>query len=79
MSDFGVEQCVALRHSLQERFADTPVGDITIIASPMRRTLQTALLTTDWLLEQGVTIEASADWQGTQLCPLLDASDQGLA
>lgn len=35
-----------------------------IITSPMRRTLQTALGTVDWLIEKGVKIQADACWQG---------------
>lgn len=36
-----------------------------IITSPMRRTIQTALDTIDWLIEKGVKIQADALWQGT--------------
>jgi len=35
-----------------------------IITSPMRRTIQTALASVDWLIKKGVKIEADADWQG---------------
>jgi hypothetical protein len=38
--------------------------DIAIVVSPMRRTLQTAMLSMDWLVERGVKIEGNADWQG---------------
>lgn len=30
----------------------------------MIRTMQTAALALDWLVEKGVVFEASADWQG---------------
>lgn len=30
----------------------------------MRRTIQTALRSVDWLLDKGVKLEADADWQG---------------
>jgi hypothetical protein len=30
----------------------------------MTRTLQTASLAADWLVERGIKIEADADWQG---------------
>lgn len=33
----------------------------------MRRTLQTAMLSMDWLVERGVKIEGNADWQGILL------------
>lgn len=33
----------------------------------MRRTLQTAMLSLDWLVDRGVKIEGSADWQGESL------------
>lgn len=29
----------------------------------MRRTMQTAMLSLDWLIDRGVKVEASADWQ----------------
>lgn len=38
-----------------------------IIVSPMRRTIQTALDSLDWLIEKGVKIQADADWQGEKL------------
>lgn len=57
-----MQQCEALRTSLEARF--TAETDIAVIASPMRRTLQTAQLALPWLLERGVRIQADADWQG---------------
>lgn len=30
----------------------------------MRRTLQTAMLSLDWLVDRGVKVEGDADWQG---------------
>lgn len=70
LTDLGLEQCAALRASLLERYgADGSLPpreeDIAVIVSPMRRTLQTATLALDWLLDRGVRFEASADWQGT--------------
>ncbi|KAF4976445.1 hypothetical protein FZEAL_6883 [Fusarium zealandicum] len=41
----------------------TEYQDVAVIVSPMRRTLQTAMLSLDWLLDRGVKIEANADWQ----------------
>jgi hypothetical protein len=38
--------------------------DIAIVVSPMKRTLQTALASLDWLIERGVPITADASWQG---------------
>lgn len=35
-----------------------------IVVSPMRRTLQTALLGLDWLVEKGVPLRPDAGWQG---------------
>ncbi|KAL3952420.1 hypothetical protein ACCO45_012363 [Purpureocillium lilacinum] len=68
LTDLGLEQCAALRASLLERYgADGSLPpraeDIAVIVSPMRRTLQTATLALDWLLDRGVRFEASADWQ----------------
>ena len=40
-----------------------------ILVSPMRRTLQTAVLALDWLMENGVRSEAHAAWQETSHHP----------
>ncbi|KAF5614201.1 phosphoglycerate mutase [Fusarium subglutinans] len=37
--------------------------DVAIVVSPMRRTMQTAMLALGWLVERGVKIEGNADWQ----------------
>ncbi|MCW5954876.1 MAG: histidine phosphatase family protein [Propionibacteriaceae bacterium] len=64
LSDLGVSQCAALREKLQSEYSDLKPEDVAIIASPMRRTLQTAMLGLGWLIERGVKAEANADWQG---------------
>uniref|UniRef100_A0A0B7KGD0 Phosphoglycerate mutase n=1 Tax=Bionectria ochroleuca TaxID=29856 RepID=A0A0B7KGD0_BIOOC len=65
LTELGVEQCALLRQSLRDRFASLPLelGEVAIIASPMRRTLQTAQLSLDWLVDRGIKIVANADWQ----------------
>ena len=35
-----------------------------LITSPMRRTIQTALGSVDWLVDKGLKLEVDADWQG---------------
>lgn len=35
-----------------------------VLTSPMRRTIQTALGSVDWLLAKGIRLQADADWQG---------------
>ncbi|KAK4081114.1 uncharacterized protein Triagg1_2646 [Trichoderma aggressivum f. europaeum] len=62
LTDHGIQQCSQLRYNLFQRFSSFE-GRIAVIASPMVRTLQTASLATDWLVERGVKIEADADWQ----------------
>lgn len=64
LSDLGVEQCAPLRQSLLDNFSQVPASDVAIVVSPMRRTLQTALLAADWLLDRGAKMQANADWQG---------------
>ncbi|KAG7144174.1 phosphatase SPAC5H10.03 like protein [Verticillium longisporum] len=61
LSTLGLAQCQELRSSLLETFGD--VQDAAIIASPMIRTMQTALLSLDWLVDKGVQIRADATWQ----------------
>ncbi|KAK0386673.1 hypothetical protein NLU13_6508 [Sarocladium strictum] len=68
LTHHGIEQCKALRQSLEKRFSSEQ-GDMAIIASPMRRTIQTAQLALPWLLEKGVKIEADADWQENSAKP----------
>ena len=65
LSELGYSQLPALKKSLQERFGNVEPGDIAIITSPMRRCIQTALGSIDWLLEKGLKMTANADWQGT--------------
>ncbi|KAL5093475.1 hypothetical protein Trisim1_010205 [Trichoderma cf. simile WF8] len=62
LTDHGIKQCDQLRYNLFQRFSSYE-GRIAVIASPMVRTLQTASLAADWLVERGVKIEADADWQ----------------
>ncbi|PTB43940.1 hypothetical protein M441DRAFT_453462 [Trichoderma asperellum CBS 433.97] len=62
LTDLGIQQCAQLRHNLAQRFSSFD-GKIAIVASPMLRTLQTASLAADWLVERGIKIEADADWQ----------------
>ncbi|ODA83029.1 hypothetical protein RJ55_01538 [Drechmeria coniospora] len=69
LSDLGVQQCAVLRESLLERFGHVAATDVTVIVSPMRRTLQTATIALDWLLERGVGFEANADWQENSCKP----------
>lgn len=52
-----------MRANLKERFGSGTLS-IAVIVSPMLRTLQTATLALDWLVQRGVVFEASADWQG---------------
>ncbi|KAL7920801.1 histidine phosphatase superfamily [Trichoderma austrokoningii] len=62
LTDLGLQQCAQLRQNLVQRFSAFE-GRIAIVASPMMRTLQTASLAADWLVERGIKIEADADWQ----------------
>ncbi|KAI1182922.1 histidine phosphatase superfamily [Nemania serpens] len=61
LTELGREQCAELRRGLME----DPLAQQAelIITSPMRRTIQTALATVDWLIEKGVKIQADAHWQ----------------
>ncbi|KAI1118505.1 phosphoglycerate mutase-like protein [Nemania sp. NC0429] len=61
ITELGREQCAELRTVLME---DPLVQQAElIITSPMRRTIQTALATVDWLVDKGVKIQADALWQ----------------
>ncbi|GAP83243.1 putative phosphoglycerate mutase [Rosellinia necatrix] len=67
LTELGREQCVELRKGLME----DPLAQQAelIITSPMRRTIQTALDTVDWLVEKGVKIQADALWQENSAKP----------
>ncbi|KAK1983131.1 phosphoglycerate mutase [Colletotrichum cereale] len=67
LSSLGLEQCQELRDDLLQRFGDET--DALIIVSPMRRTIQTALLSLDWLIKKGVRIQADARWQENSAKP----------
>jgi broad specificity phosphatase PhoE len=62
LTELGIEQCKLLRDGLKQRLEGE--SDVAIIASPMRRTLQTAQLGLDWLIESGVRVTADPNWQG---------------
>ncbi|KAI1350711.1 phosphoglycerate mutase-like protein [Xylaria sp. FL0043] len=61
LTKLGREQCTRLRQRLME----DPLAQQAelIITSPMRRTIQTALDTVDWLMEEGIKVKADARWQ----------------
>lgn len=73
LTDKGKEQCIQLEKWLREHL---PLADEVeaIISSPMVRTLQTTLLSLDWLLKRGLEIEVDALWQGSFLCLILSFS-----
>ncbi|KAF2263598.1 phosphoglycerate mutase-like protein [Lojkania enalia] len=62
LSDLGKQQCAELQDSLR----NTKIADEVelIVVSPMRRTLQTAVLGLDWLInEKKVKVLPDAGWQ----------------
>ncbi|KAI1438428.1 phosphoglycerate mutase-like protein [Xylaria sp. CBS 124048] len=67
LTALGHQQCAELREDLM---ANSLVQQAELIlTSPMRRTIQTALSTVDWLVEKGVKIQADADWQENSAKP----------
>ncbi|KAI0842365.1 phosphoglycerate mutase-like protein [Hypoxylon sp. FL0890] len=76
LTEEGHEQCAELRKSLMENPL-AQKAEATIV-SPLRRTIQTALRSVDWLIEKGVKIEADADWQenSAQPCDTGSAIDE---
>ncbi|SPO07160.1 uncharacterized protein DNG_09854 [Cephalotrichum gorgonifer] len=67
LTDEGHGQCTVLRESLKQRLEGET--DIAIVVSPLKRTLQTALGSLDWLIERGIPITADAGWQETSAKP----------
>jgi len=67
LTELGIEQCKALREALKQRLGEE--RNVAIIASPMKRTLRTALLSLDWLVSCGIPVEADANWQETTADP----------
>ncbi|KAL1841669.1 hypothetical protein VTK73DRAFT_3418 [Phialemonium thermophilum] len=62
LSERGRQQCVQLARHLETQFpAELDVG--LILVSPMRRTVETALLSLGSFLQKGVPIQAHASWQ----------------
>lgn len=64
LTELGRSQCDDLRKSLKARFEHVAADDVAVVVSPMIRTLQTATLALDWLLDKDVVFEADANWQG---------------
>ncbi|KKF95988.1 putative protein C5H10.03 [Ceratocystis platani] len=71
----GEAQSRDLHENLKRRFADLDPKDVAIIVSPMRRTIQTALIALDFLRQKGVSFVADADWQETTAKPCDTGSD----
>ncbi|RYP20166.1 hypothetical protein DL765_002925 [Monosporascus sp. GIB2] len=67
LTELGQNQCLALRKGLMENPLAHEAG--LIVVSPMRRTIQTALRSLDWLIEKGVKVEADAGWQENSAKP----------
>ncbi|ORY54983.1 histidine phosphatase superfamily [Pseudomassariella vexata] len=67
LSVLGLQQLEALRKSLMENSLAQNAG--LIITSPMRRTIQTALGSVDWLMDKGIKLEADANWQENSAKP----------
>ncbi|KAJ2905519.1 phosphoglycerate mutase-like protein [Zalerion maritima] len=68
LSELGEKQCIDLREKLKTVLPTVGKVDL-IMSSPMRRTLQTAKLGLNWLIESGLKIEANADWQENSAKP----------
>lgn len=63
LSELGEQQCAELHESLKTSRIGNEVD--LIVASAMRRALQTASLGLDWLIkEKNVTVLPDAGWQG---------------
>ena len=76
LSELGFRQCVQLQANLQA-FDLTQQVEL-IIASPMRRTLQTAEAALPWLLDRGVPMTVRGEWQGRFLVQLKAAKNASL-
>ncbi|KAH8754957.1 histidine phosphatase superfamily [Hyaloscypha finlandica] len=64
LSQSGREQCIKLRENLQNSMPAELRDNVgLIIVSPMRRTIETALLSLNVFLNKGVPIQADARWQ----------------
>lgn len=63
LTPLGETQCAELQQHLR---ANEPLADQIelIVASPMRRTLQTAQLGLTWLIDRGVPVKGLAEVQG---------------
>ncbi|KAI1761947.1 phosphoglycerate mutase-like protein [Hypoxylon sp. FL1150] len=67
LTEMGHGQCADLRASLIEN----PIVQKAelIVVSPLRRTIQTAFRSVDWLMDKGIRVEADADWQENSAKP----------
>ncbi|KAI1770638.1 phosphoglycerate mutase-like protein [Hypoxylon cercidicola] len=67
LTEEGHGQCADLRASLMEN----PLAQKAelIVVSPLRRTIQTAFRSVDWLMEKGIKVEADACWQENSAKP----------
>lgn len=68
LTDLGIQQCRELSEHLQRNL---PIADEAelIVVSPLRRTLHTAQLGLDWLIERGVPVQPRGEWQENSNMP----------
>lgn len=62
LTPLGIRQSEALRQSLIQNLPKDIDVEL-IVASPMRRTLETTMIALDWLVEKGIRVKVDADWQ----------------
>ncbi|KAI1097994.1 phosphoglycerate mutase-like protein [Jackrogersella minutella] len=68
LTEKGIDQCKALPAKLEPNFPFTK-DECRIVVSPLRRTLQTAQHSLQWLRDRGVPTEVRAEWQETTNYP----------
>jgi broad specificity phosphatase PhoE len=65
LTDGGVQQCQDLERHLKHIPLASRIEHI--ITSPMRRTLETTLISLKWLVDSGVPVSVDPMWQGPSL------------
>jgi broad specificity phosphatase PhoE len=67
LTDKGIGQCKSLAGQLEASFPYAK-DECRIVVSPLTRTLETVHHSLGWLLEQGVRVDARAEWQVGYSC-----------
>lgn len=79
LTERGIEQAKILEADLRPRLPLYKSSECRIVASPLRRTIETVANGLRWLQQRGVSVELRAEWQETSDKPCDVGTDPSVA